>query len=70
MTFEKNVPLNVQEIGIILSALEELDRRDEYLIAREYGSVSTLYNKLNSIYDLMDKTEIGIRYEPSIEPSF
>jgi|TARA_R100000030_G_scaffold6914_1_gene4757 hypothetical protein len=70
MTFEKNVPLNVQEIGIILSALEELDRRDEYLIAREYGSVPTLYNKLNSIYDLMDKTEIGIRYEPSIEPSF
>jgi hypothetical protein len=70
MTFEKNIPLNVQEIGIILSALEELDRRDEYLIAREYGSVSTLHNKLNSIYDMMDKTEIGIRYEPSIEPSF
>lgn len=72
MTFESviecNVSLNVHEIGVILSALQNLDRSDEKLIAREYGSAPALYNKLYSIWEQMDHSETGLRYE--LEPSF
>ena len=34
---ETNVFLNVQELGVILSALQLLDHTDEHLIARQYG---------------------------------
>jgi hypothetical protein len=65
-----NVELNVHELGILLSALQELDGRDERRIAREYGSVSTLYEKLYEQYKQMDSSQLGIRYETIIEPSF
>lgn len=67
---EVNIELNVHEIGVLLSALETIEGREEHQIAREYGSVPTLYEKLQSIYDQMDSTETGIRYEKIIEPSF
>jgi hypothetical protein len=63
--FETTVKLNVQEIGIILSALQQLDLREEHRIAREYGSASALYNKL---YEQMDTSETGLRYD--VVPSF
>ena len=53
---EDFIKLNVQEIGIILSALQLLEHRDENLIAKEYGSASTLYNRLQEVYDRMDQT--------------
>lgn len=65
---EMPINLNVHEIGVILSALQLLDIRDEKLIAREYGSVPALYNKLYSIWENMDKSETGLRYD--ITPSF
>ena len=43
---EANVNLNVHEIGVILSALQQLNMREENIIAREYGSVPARYNKL------------------------
>jgi hypothetical protein len=65
---ETNVQLNVHEIGVILSALQLLDLREENKIAREYGSVPALYNKLYSLYEQMDSSETGLRND--VVPSF
>ena len=56
-----DVNLNVHEIGVILSALQLLQHRDENLIAREYGSTTALYDKLNAIWETLDRSEVGIR---------
>ena len=47
---ELSIDLNVQELGVIISALELLDFRDENQIAKDYGSAPSLYNRLNEIY--------------------
>ena len=65
---ETQINLNVHEIGIILSALQQLDLREEYQIAREYGSVPALYNKLYTLWEQMDRSETGLRYD--VVPSF
>lgn len=65
---ETVIELNVHEIGVILSALQRLDLRDEYQIAREYGSVPALYNKLYSLWERMDRSETGLRND--VVPSF
>ena len=63
-----DVNLNVHEIGIILSALQLLQNRDENQIAREYGSARALHEKLSTIMDRMDCSETGLRYD--VVPSF
>lgn len=68
MTHEKQIALNVHELGVILSALQLLTSRDENLIAKEYGSASTLYNRLKEVYDAMDKKTLELSYD--CEPSF
>ena len=65
---ETEVKLNVHELGVILSALQLLENRDEHFIAREYGSVSALYSKLNFLMDQMDTSETGLRND--VVPSF
>ncbi len=65
---ETTVNLNVHEIGVILSALQLLNISDERLIAREYGSVPALYNKLYSLYEQMDSSQTGLRND--VVPSF
>jgi hypothetical protein len=65
---ETTVQLNVHEIGVILSALQELNLREENRIAREYGSVPALYNKLYTFYEQMDTSETGLRND--VVPSF
>jgi hypothetical protein len=65
---EDFVKLNVHEIGVILSALQELNLREENRIAREYGSVSALYNKLYSVWEQMDTSQTGLRND--VVPSF
>ena len=65
---EDFVRLNVHEIGVILSALQELNLREEYRIAREYGSVPALYNKLYSVWEQMDTSQTGLRND--VVPSF
>ena len=65
---ETTVQLNVHEIGVILSALQELNLRVEHRIAREYGSVPALYNKLYSVWEQMDQSQIGLRND--VVPSF
>jgi len=68
MTHETQVALNVHELGVILSALQLLTSRDENLIAKEYGSASTLHNRLKEVYDAMDQTTLELSYD--VEPSF
>ena len=65
-----NLNLNVHEIGILLSALQLLDGRDERLIAKEYGSAPTLYNKLYSVWETLDQSETKLENEPIIEASY
>lgn len=59
MKTETNVFLNVQELGVLLSALKLLDYSDEYHIARQYGPAPVLYNRLFEIYQQMDKSQIN-----------
>ena len=63
-----DVNLNVHEIGVILSALQLLQHRDENLIAREYGSTTALYERLYSIWETLDRSETGIRND--VIPSY
>jgi hypothetical protein len=65
---ETQVNLNVHEIGVILSALQELNLREENRIAREYGSVPALYNKLYSVFERMDTSGTVLRND--VVPSF
>lgn len=65
---EDFVRLNVHEIGILLSALQNLTVSDERIIARDYGSAPALYNKLYSLYEQMDRSNVQLRYE--LTPSF
>lgn len=66
--YEQHVNLNVNEIGILLSALQLLTMRDENQIAKEYGSASTLYDKLKGVYESMDSSETGLRND--VVPSY
>ena len=65
---EDFVKLNVHEIGVILSALQQLDIREENQIARDYGSVPALYNKLYTVFERMDRTGTVLRND--VVPSF
>jgi len=65
---ETQVNLNVHEIGVILSALQELNLREENRIAREYGSVPALYNKLYTVFEQMDTS--GTVLHNDVVPSF
>lgn len=65
---ETTVQLNVHEIGVILSALQCVDLREEHQIAKHYGSVPALYNKLYSHWEQMDTSETGLRN--NVVPSF
>ena len=65
---ETQVNLNVHEIGIILSAIQNLENADEIRLSREYGSASALYNKLYTLWERMDRSETGLRYD--VVPSF
>jgi len=65
---ETQINLNVHEIGIILSALQNLENIDEIHIARDYGSAPALYNKLYTLWERMDTSKTGLRYD--LTPSF
>jgi hypothetical protein len=65
---EIQINMNVHEIGILLSALQTLSVSDEKVIAKDYGSAPSLYNKLYSIYEQMDTSKTQLRYD--FTPSF
>ena len=65
---ETEIKLNVHEVGVILSALQLLSNRDENLIAKDYGSVPALYDKLHAVWEQMDSSQTGLRND--VVPSF
>jgi hypothetical protein len=65
---EINVNLNVHEIGVILSALQMLSLSEERQIAKEYGSASALYNRLYSIQEQLDTSQVKLSYD--LTPSY
>lgn len=65
---ETEIKLNVHEVGVILSALQLLSNRDENLIAKDYGSVPALYDKLHTVWEQMDSSQTGLRND--VVPSF
>ncbi len=65
---ETTVNLNVHEVGVLLSALQLLDLSEEKFIAKEYGSVPALYNKLYSVFEQMDRSQVKLQYD--LIPSF
>lgn len=64
---EAQVPLNIHELGIILTALSLIDGRDDILIAKEYGSVSALKDRLQFLYQQLDSSSLSLSndFEPS-----
>ena len=65
---EDFIRLNVHEVGILLSALQLIDLREENQIAKDYGSVPALYNKLYSVWESMDRSGTVLRND--VVPSF
>ena len=65
---ETQVNLNVHEIGILLSAIQNLEIIDERHIARDYGSAPALYNKLYTFWERMDRSQVGLVND--VVPSF
>jgi hypothetical protein len=65
---ETTLSLNVHEIGIILTALQLLSLSEEKVIARDYGSVPALYNKLYTVFEQMDTSQTALRND--VVPSF
>ncbi len=65
---ETNINLNIHEIGVILSSLQLLGVREENQIAKDYGSVPALYNKLYSVFEQMDTS--GTALQNDVVPSF
>ena len=65
---EDFIRLNVHEVGILLSALQLIDLREENQIAKDYGSVPALYNKLYTVFEQMDTSGTVLRND--VVPSF
>lgn len=65
---EINVNLNVHEMGILLSALTNLEIVEEMYIAKDYGSASALYDRLYPLWEQMDSSETELRND--MVPSF
>jgi len=67
---ECSIELNVNELDIILKALELVESRDEIQINRSSGSIDTLYDRLYDYYAILDTSNVELNYESYVEPSF
>ena len=67
---ETNIELNVNELDIILKALELVESVDEIQINRSSGSIDTLYDRLYDYYVTLDTSNVELSYESYVEPSF
>lgn len=65
---EVNVNLNAHELAIIVELLENLSASEEKLLARDYGSASSLHSRLHEIWETMDHSTLNLRYD--FTPSF
>ena len=67
---ETHIELNVNELDIILKALELVESVDEIQINRSSGSIDTLYDRLYDYYVTLDTSNVELSYESYVEPSF
>jgi hypothetical protein len=67
---ETHIELNVNELDIILKALELVESVDEIQINRSSGSIDTLYDRLYDYYATLDTSNVELNYESYVEPSF
>ena len=67
---ETHIELNVNELDIILKALELVESIDEIQINRSSGSIDTLYDRLYNYYVTLDTSNVELNYESYVEPSF
>jgi hypothetical protein len=67
---ECSIELNVNELDIILKALELVESVDEIQINRSSGSIDTLYDRLYDYYATLDTSNVELNYESYVEPSF
>ena len=67
---ERSIELNVNELDIILKALELVESVDEIQINRSSGSIDTLYDRLYDYYATLDTSNVELNYESYVEPSF
>jgi hypothetical protein len=56
--YEATMNLNSSEINIILTALQLVELNQEHQIAKEHGSVPTLYNKLYTELESINYKEV------------
>ena len=55
--------LNVQELKIILTSLQFLELSEENMIAKEYGSVPSLYTKLLIELETLNQSALNQSYD-------
>jgi hypothetical protein len=56
--YEATMNLNSSEINILLTALQFVELNQEHQIAKEHGSVPTLYNKLYTELESINYKEV------------
>ena len=61
--YETTMKLNVQELKIILTSLQMLELSEENMIAKEYGSVPSLYTKLLLELETLNQTALNQYYD-------
>ena len=56
--YEATMTLNASELNILLTALALVELNQEHQIAKEHGSVPTLYNKLYTELESINYKEV------------
>ena len=63
--YETTMKLNVQELKIILTSLQMLELSEENMIAKEFGSVPSLYTKLLIELETLNQSALQQSYDPN-----
>lgn len=61
--YETTMKLNVQELKIILTSLQLLELSEENMIAKEFGSVPSLYTKLLIELETLNQSALQQSYD-------
>ena len=68
--YETTIKLNSSEIGILLSSLQLVETSQEHQIAKEYGSLPTLYDKLYTEWKKLKKDAFEYDHKEYAEASY
>ena len=61
--YETTMKLNVQELKILLTSLQLLELSEENMIAKEFGSVPSLYTKLLVELETLNQSALSYSYD-------